>query len=104
MADIVVDKGEWLTDEQLADLELRSGEWVVVLRIERGDGTYIGSPAGTDVIRPGDTLVVYGREDRLLELAARSAGDVSAHREARREHREIRTRERWMDLERPSRT
>lgn len=43
---------------------------VLVLGISRHDGSYIGAPAGRDVIEPGDQLIVYGREEDLSRLGA----------------------------------
>jgi Trk K+ transport system NAD-binding subunit len=44
----------------------RSG--VLVLGIERTDGEFDGAPAGPKLIRPGDTLILYGPPTRLEEL------------------------------------
>lgn len=102
VADVEVGAGEWLADERIGDLELRSDEGVVILGIRRADGTYVGAPSGENVIRPGDTLVTYGREDRLQELAARLEGDDEAHRQAVAEHRDQLARQRRLDPEQSS--
>lgn len=59
--------GRTLTESGLGQLG------VLVLGISRTDGSYIGAPAGRDVIEPGDQLIVYGREEDLqgLGLAGR---------------------------------
>lgn len=41
---------------------------VLILGISRADGSYIGAPAGRDVIEPGDHLIVYAREEDLQGL------------------------------------
>lgn len=94
VADLTVEEGTWLANERIGDLELRSGEGVSILGIRRPDGTYVGAPDGDHEIRPGDTIVAYGREDRLQELVNRSAGGQAAHERAIDEH------ERVLDLER----
>lgn len=54
--------GRTLTESGLGQLG------VLVLGISRADGSYIGAPAGRDVIEPGDQLIVYGREEDLQGL------------------------------------
>ena len=41
---------------------------VLILGITRADGSYIGAPAGRDVIEVGDQLIVYGREEDLVSI------------------------------------
>jgi hypothetical protein len=76
VADLRVREGEWLANERLADLDLRECENVLVLGIQRPDGTYIAPPSGEETIRPGDTVIAYGRDHQLLELADRSQDDA----------------------------
>lgn len=83
--DVVTDG--WLANETPDDVEL-ADEGVLLLGIRR-DGSYIGAPSGDTVIRPGDTVVLYGKADRLRELAGREAGDRVAHEEAVEAHEEI---------------
>lgn len=94
----VVEPGDWLAGKTLADLKLRD-EGILVLGIRRKDGTYIGAPRGWTEIRPGDTLIVYGRAGLLEELCRRRAGPAGdrAHEEAVREHEKILERERMKD-------
>ena len=101
VADIAVEEGEWLADECIGDLELRSAEGVTILGIEREDGTYIGAPAGEHRIHAGDRIIAYGREERLRELADRGEDDEAAHEAAKRAHDRQRDRERDLDPKRP---
>jgi len=75
VADLRVRDDDWLANERLADLNLREREAVLILGIRRGDGTFVAPPSGEDAIRPGDTVIAYGREDRLQALADRSPED-----------------------------
>lgn len=101
VADIAVDGGEWLADERLADLELRSTEGVTILGIEREDGTYIGAPSGDHRIHAGDRVIAYGQEERLREIADRGEDDEAAHEAAKRAHDRQLDRERDIDPKRP---
>ncbi len=94
----VVEPGDWLAGKTLADLKLKE-EGILVLGIRRKDGTYIGAPRGWTEIRPGDTLIVYGRAGLLEELCRRRAGPAGdrAHEEAVREQERILERERLED-------
>lgn len=101
VADLTVTEGSWLADERIADLELRSDEGVVILGIERPDGTYLGAPSGENVIRPGDTIVAYGKENRLQELVTRSADGDAAHERAKEAHQRTLEVQGRLDPERP---
>jgi hypothetical protein len=71
---VAIRPGDWLACERLADLDLRA-EGVVVLGIERPDGSYFGAPRFDTRVVPGDILLVYGPRDRLNELDDRPAGE-----------------------------
>lgn len=73
VSELAIDPGEWVADRTLAELDLRD-EGVVVLAVNRGDGTFVGAPAGATRVYPGDTLVLYGQGDDLRELDCRPAG------------------------------
>jgi hypothetical protein len=81
--EIGVGEGDWLAGRPLAELDLPA-EGVLVLGINRADGTYVGAPTGGAVVQRGDTLVLYGRSQLLAELDTRRAGDIGerAHRTA----------------------
>ncbi|WP_049922258.1 TrkA C-terminal domain-containing protein [Halopiger djelfimassiliensis] len=102
VADVAVDEGDWLAGERLDDLELRSTEGVTILGIERGNGTYIGAPAGKHTIHPGDRIIAYGQEERLKELADRGENDAAAHEAAKRDHDRLLDHERNIDPRRLS--
>lgn len=70
---VAVREGDWLACERLSDLDLRS-EGVAVLGIEHPDGTYFGTPSLETKVRPGDILLLYGRDIRLSELDDRLGG------------------------------
>lgn len=43
---------------------------VIVLGINRADGSYVGAPSGKTEVRAGDELTVYGRDQDVERLAA----------------------------------
>jgi Trk K+ transport system NAD-binding subunit len=85
VAELEVNEGDWLAKSRLKDLNLL-GEGVVVLGILRGDGSYVGAPSQEARLHPGDTLIAYGRDERLQELAGRSETDHSSHERAVEDH------------------
>lgn len=103
VSELAIAEGDWVAGRALSDLELRD-EGVAVLGITRSDGRYVGAPIGASVIRPGDVLVVYGREKPLQELDRRAAGAAGdrAHRDAVRRQEELERTEHAADGEQPS--
>lgn len=99
--EIAVNREDWVAGRTLAELALRD-EGVVVLGISRPNGNYLGAPRFDTEIRPGDTLVVYGRSPRLCELDCRPAGDVGDERHAAgvEEHRALLAEEEGGDPDR----
>ena len=87
VSEIDAGAGDWITDGPLSELDL-AAEGVLVLGIERSDGSYLGAPGPDAEIQPGDTLVVYGRQHRLEELAGRRTGDSQAREDAVDDHEE----------------
>jgi hypothetical protein len=85
VAEIEVRRGAWMADRQLSDLDLPS-EGLLVLGIVQPAGTYIGAPPADFVFSEGDTVVIYGHEPRLEELARRRAHEGEAHDEATIDH------------------
>lgn len=88
---IGVDLGDWVEGRRLDELKLLD-EGITVLGIHRPDGSYLGVPRGETMIRVGDRLVLYGRDDRLRELDDRRSGETGAqaHRRAMDDHEQER--------------
>lgn len=76
VTELLIKKGDWLDQKTLQKAAL-SHEGVLVLGIQRIDGTYVGTPRADDTILAGDTLVLYGQIDLLKKLDQRhaSSGD-----------------------------
>jgi hypothetical protein len=70
-----VEADDWVAGKNLAAMRL-SEEGIQVLGIHRANGHYVATPLGTSVIRSGDTIVLYGRNDHIAELDNRKAGAV----------------------------
>jgi hypothetical protein len=73
VSELHVQPGDWLADHTLEQLRLAS-EGVLVLGIEKADGSYQGAPRGHTRLEGGDTLILYGKQSALLELVQRQAG------------------------------
>jgi NhaP-type Na+/H+ and K+/H+ antiporter len=86
--EVQVQNGDWLAGKNLQRCYLPE-EGVMVLGITRGDGRYIGGPKGDTEIYPGDTLILYGRAQKLRELDRRAdiTGD-QAHDSSIREQKQ----------------
>jgi hypothetical protein len=70
-----VHEENWLAGHTLLESKLAS-EGVLILGIERPDGIYIGAPRGQTRIEAGDQLILYGRQESLLDLEQRQPGVV----------------------------
>ncbi len=70
---INVESGDWVTDTPLRELELHN-EGILVLGIQRKNGDYLGAPTGDSVIKPEDTLILYGKRSTLEEIDERKKG------------------------------
>ncbi|MGE0822070.1 MAG: TrkA C-terminal domain-containing protein [Candidatus Binatia bacterium] len=90
LVELSVRPGDWLARKILAESRLRE-EGIVVLGIERPDGTYLGAPKGHTQILPQDTLLLYGRISTLESLDQRGPGRLGdyAHREAIAEQQQV---------------
>lgn len=73
LVDLALENGDWVVDRSLEAARLRD-EGVVVLAIERRDGTFLGTPQADTVMRDGDRLIIYGRVDALKRLDERRKG------------------------------
>lgn len=83
LVELLVGAEDWLAGQTLGEAKLRD-EGIVVLGIERENGSYIGVPKGDVRVEAGDTLILYGREHALDDLDERRSdyrGD-RRHRDA----------------------
>lgn len=94
VTELAVRPDDWVAGRPLGELALRD-EGVAVLGLTRSNGRYLGAPSGSTQIRPGDLLVVYGREDTLKGLDDRPRGpsgdrqhDEAVARQRREERQE----------------
>jgi hypothetical protein len=86
VTEMIVEPGDWLDKKSLLEAAL-SREGLLVLGIQFEDGTYSGAPRAVDTIHAGDTLILYGRIERLKELDQREASlGESAHQKAVKEY------------------
>lgn len=67
VAELEVERDDWMCDTPLEDLALPD-EGILVLGIERHDGRWVGAPAGTTILHPNDTAVLYGTQDAIDRL------------------------------------
>lgn len=73
LVDLLLEEGDWAVDRSLGEARLRE-EGIVVLAVERPDGTFLGTPQADTVMRAEDRLIVYGRVDALKRLDERRKG------------------------------
>ena len=71
--EMATEEGDWIVNRPLGELRLRD-EGILVLGVIRRDGTYEGIPSKETVIEPGDTVILYGRDDVFADLALRRSG------------------------------
>ena len=79
VTELAVEPHDWLVGRDLGALGLRK-EGVVLLGVDRPDGTYLGVPVAETVIEPGDVVIIYGRRHAIAELDQRpqgAAGDAA---------------------------
>ena len=67
VAELEVEEDDWMCNTPLEDLALPD-EGILVLGIERHDGRWVGAPAGTTILHPKDTAVLYGNQDAIDRL------------------------------------
>jgi hypothetical protein len=84
--ELQVEADNWVAGRDLGSLALR-GEGIVVLGIERVDGSYLGVPTSDTVIEVGDVVVLYSRSESIARLDGRQQGQSgdAAHEAAVRE-------------------
>ncbi|MFC2101901.1 potassium transporter TrkA [Bacteroidota bacterium] len=77
ISDLYVRKGGWLEGKKATDDRIQS-EGIIVLGIEKPDGTYVGALTPDTVFAENDLLIVYGREPaiKLLDPLKRKDPDM----------------------------
>jgi K+/H+ antiporter YhaU regulatory subunit KhtT len=73
VGEMTVRDDDWLAGRKLIEMRL-SEEGILVLGIERTDGTYIGAPRGHNTLEVGDVLLLYGQAEALRNLDERRTG------------------------------
>lgn len=82
VSELKVQGRDWLANNPLSDLQL-SHEGVIVLGINRENGSFVGAPRGKTRIEEGDTLLIYGREHSIAELDTRKRGKKGERKHAK---------------------
>ena len=67
VAELVIEPQDWLANRKLREARL-SAEGILVLGINKVDGTFLGAPRGQTQLRAGDILLLYGTRKRLRNL------------------------------------
>lgn len=75
VTEMIIESKHWLVDKTLAEMRL-SDEGVLVLGIHRGKAEYRGIPKAGDKLHDGDTLILYGKLQRLHDLDRRRKGEA----------------------------
>ena len=75
IAELLVEQSDWVCDRTLAEMRLND-EGILVLGVQRRNGGYDGAPHGTLAVHAGDTLLLYGHQDRIAELDERVKGPL----------------------------
>ena len=84
--ELQVEADSWVAGRDHGSLSLRD-EGIIVLGIERVDGSYLGVPTSDTGIEAGDVLVLYSRSESIAKLDRRQRGQSgdAAHEAAVRE-------------------
>lgn len=75
IAELLVEETDWLCDRTLVDMRLND-EGILILGIQRRNGGYDGAPTGTSAVHAGDTLLLYGHQNRIAQLDDRVQGPL----------------------------
>lgn len=73
LVDLHIEDDSWMAGRRLGELRLRD-EGLVVLGIERPDGTFLGVPDGDSEITVGSIVHLYGRAEAQQALDERHRG------------------------------
>ena len=72
---IIVKEESWLSEKRLSDLKLEGALILAIYRKVNGEEKYIGAPKGDTVIKPGDVLICYARQEVSKALSQRCKGE-----------------------------
>jgi uncharacterized protein with PhoU and TrkA domain len=73
-----ISEDDWLADTRLNELNLTE-EGILILGVTRPEGNYVGAPQPETKLKPGDSLLLYGRSGAMENLDKRrkgASGDV----------------------------
>lgn len=73
IAEITIEEGHWLKGKKIRDTDLRE-EGILVLGVNRKDGTFLGAAQPDTRLNLYDSIVVYGRIPVIVRLEKRSRG------------------------------
>lgn len=73
LVDMLLEQDDWVVGRKLRNTRLRD-EGIVVLAIERSNGTFLGTPQGDTELKEDDRIIVYGRVEALKRLDERRKG------------------------------
>lgn len=94
VVELQVQPNDWMAERNLQQLRL-ADEGILVLGIEKPDGTYLGAPRGGTRLAVDDRLVLYGRQDIIANLDERRAGSSGnwEHVKAVEQHQRVKASE-----------
>ena len=101
VAELTIDPQDWLADRKLTEVRLAE-EGVMVLGIDKADGTFLGAPRGQTKLRAGDTLILYGARKMLSNLDQREAGSRGNWEHVRAVDEQVKTQKREEAIEEES--
>lgn len=73
VGELLVRRDDWLDGRSLGELNLPA-EGILVLGIVRENKRYLGAPTSEASVHAGDTLILYGRSNRLRGIDERPKG------------------------------
>ncbi len=79
VSEMAVQEDDWLARKSLAESAIDE-EGILVLGIQRKDGSYIGTPAAETIVKAGDVVILYGRSAQLAELDVRCSDNEGNQR------------------------
>ena len=70
VTEMSIAQGDWLDDKSLIEAAL-AREGILVLGIQRADGTFVGAPKADDRMHFGDKAILYGLSGKIADLCHR---------------------------------